>query len=870
MGHQKKAAKGRLDKYYHLAKEQGYRARSAFKLIQLNKKYNFLGSSRVLIDLCAAPGGWLQVAQKYMPVKSLIIGVDLVPIKPIPNVITFTEDILTDKCRNRLRQEMKTWKADIVLHDGAPNVGSSWTHDAYSQTELVLMSLRLATEFLGKGGTFVTKVFRSKDYNSLIWVFNQLFGKVEATKPPSSRNVSAEIFVVCQNYIAPKKIDPRFLDAKYVFEELMINKTQTSTDIFAPEKKKAKRNREGYEDGDYTLHRRIDAMEFVKSRDPAGTLGGANVMVFESDEAQEVAKLPETTEAILISCKDLRVLGKKDFRILMKWRAGLRERFQLEKADERPTVDAGGDGDAGSDVEGELDALAAREAKKLRKERRRLNAKRQRQLVKMHLNMTTPAEIGMEQADETLFRPPQAGKGASRPALDNGDMGAIDVDVDLADEELVELGARPGRSSGAMDSDSDSDGDASKDSNLGGGGDDDDDGESRLRQLEEEMDGMYSEYVERKRELDAKYDIRRKRAAEDEFHGFDADNDGADGETRRAAGDSDSSSESDAESSTGMDVDADEDKAGDEEEDEDDQIRGMMRDARQKKKEVRRAAAGVVDAKLAARAAMWFDQPLFKGMDLDNVTDDEAEPDAKDAVAGNKRKRDSPQSHDAGNDDDDDDDIGFEVVSADDGDPDNVELQDEERQADYDLATPEAMTMVRDLVNRKTTKDDLVDKHFNRYTFNDTRGLPQWFVDDEQQHSKPTLPVSKEAVRMLREKLKALNARPIKKVAEAKARKKMRAAKRIAGVQKKAESVIANSDMSEAEKARSIDRMIKRATKAKPKDAPTVVVARHANRGVSGRPKGVKGRYKMVDARMKKELRAAKAREKRKSSKGRR
>jgi len=91
-------------------------------------------------------------------------------------------------------------------------------------------------------------VFRSKDYNPLLWVFNQLFTKVEATKPPSSRNVSAEIFVVCRGFKAPKKIDPRLLDPRSVFEDLADPTPNNEAKVYNPEIKK--RKRDGYEEGD--------------------------------------------------------------------------------------------------------------------------------------------------------------------------------------------------------------------------------------------------------------------------------------------------------------------------------------------------------------------------------------------------------------------------------------------------------------------------------------------------------------------------------------------------------------------------------------------------------------------------------------------
>ena len=141
-------------------------------------------------------------------IKGLI---DLLPIRAIRNVKTIVSDITTAECRRLVIQELQGWKADVVLCDGAPNIGSEYKKDAYVQNELVLAALKTATDHLAEGGTFCTKVYRSQDYNSLLWVIQQLFEDVQAVKPNSSRAQSAEIFLVCMKYTAPNHIDPKLL-----------------------------------------------------------------------------------------------------------------------------------------------------------------------------------------------------------------------------------------------------------------------------------------------------------------------------------------------------------------------------------------------------------------------------------------------------------------------------------------------------------------------------------------------------------------------------------------------------------------------------------------------------------------------------------
>lgn len=174
------------------------------------------------------------------------------------------------------------------------------------------------------------------------------------------------------------------------------------------------------------------------------------------------------------------------------------------------------------------------------------------------------------------------------------------------------------------------------------------------------------------------------------------------------------------------------------------------------------------------------------------------------------------------------------------------------------------MTLAHQLATGQKTNYEVMDEGFNKRAFRDRDGLPDWFIDDETKHDRPQKPITKAAAMAIKEKLRAYNARPIKKVREAKARKKFKAAQRLEKLRKKSDSLANEEGMTEKEKADGISKLFAKAAKKKPSTPARLVVARGLNRGIKGRPKGVKGRYKIVDPRMKKELRAQKRISKRK------
>lgn len=797
MGKKSKLGKRRRDKFYHLAKETGYRARSAFKLIQLNRKFQFLQQSKVLIDLCAAPGGWLQVASNYMPISSIVIGIDLVNIKPIHNVITIQADITTPKCRQLLQRELKTWKVDCVLNDGAPNVGVAWIQDAFSQAQLALSALKLATEFLKPGGWFVTKVFRSKDYQPLLNVFQQLFKKVHATKPQASRIESAEIFVVCQGYKYTKKPDQQLLDPKYVFEE---QEPANKPEISLQKLHKPRKSAEGYTEGQNVLYQSSSVLDFVTSDEQMSILASVHKLEFDKT-SQVFYKHPLTTDEIKQHCEDIKVLGLRELKQLLKWREKMRQFLDEAGGSEDEMIVSGNEDEEDMNLQ-EVDKQVKELEKEEKSEIKRLLRHQRKQKKKSQERIEAQKETHKEIAELVSGQ----GKTFSLKSIENSQQLEM-----MNEEELI----------------------------------------SESEEEEEPLliDRTWSEDKEEDEE------------EEDEEEGREEVEEVGEDEEELEWESNDDTEEEDKEESNPLLVHLEEESN-----------------------------------RRSRLVKQWFNNPAFSGLNIEEDEEEEMERALKkyrqikntkeDGKADNTMKSQSSDVQNEVNEDssnnetsDDESDTG----ESDDGDYNKFQKQgsgigdefevvplEEEQPAKIRALDPAGLAIGAVMVQSRKKRLELIESGYNRWVHND-ENLPDWFCDDENRHCQKQLPVTKEMVEEYKQKLKEINARPIKKIAEAKARKKNRAMKKLQGVRKKAEVICDTVDVTDHEKAQHIKSIYKKAglLSRKKQDVQYVVAKKGFGRRVR-RPAGVSGKFKVVDPRMKKDNRKLKNEKKKNMKKSKR
>uniref|UniRef100_A0A665U587 Putative tRNA (cytidine(32)/guanosine(34)-2'-O)-methyltransferase n=1 Tax=Echeneis naucrates TaxID=173247 RepID=A0A665U587_ECHNA len=200
-----RSSKDKRDIYYRLAKEEGWRARSAFKLLQLDHEFNLFTGVNRAVDLCAAPGSWSQVLSRKLRTQG---EVDLQAMAPLPGVTQIQGDITKVTTAQEIIRHFEGQPADLVVCDGAPDVTGLHDVDEYIQAQLLLAALNITTHVLKSGGTFVAKIFRGKDVTLLYSQLKIFFSSVTCAKPRSSRNSSIEAFVVCQNYSPPEGYVP--------------------------------------------------------------------------------------------------------------------------------------------------------------------------------------------------------------------------------------------------------------------------------------------------------------------------------------------------------------------------------------------------------------------------------------------------------------------------------------------------------------------------------------------------------------------------------------------------------------------------------------------------------------------------------------
>jgi 23S rRNA (uridine2552-2'-O)-methyltransferase len=191
------------DPYVQLAKQEGYRSRAAYKLIEIHDKFKIFAKGQVVVDLGAAPGGWSQVAaQKTSADKSWggqVLAIDLLEMLPIAGVQTSHQDFL-----NLSKEELDAWlkgkKIDVVLSDMAPSASGHNLTDHLRIMQLCEDAFLFAQEHLNEGGSFIAKILQGGTEVDLLNLLKKHFRQVKHFKPKSSRSESAEMYVICLGY----------------------------------------------------------------------------------------------------------------------------------------------------------------------------------------------------------------------------------------------------------------------------------------------------------------------------------------------------------------------------------------------------------------------------------------------------------------------------------------------------------------------------------------------------------------------------------------------------------------------------------------------------------------------------------------------
>jgi 23S rRNA (uridine2552-2'-O)-methyltransferase len=189
--------KQRRDTYVRQSKVDGYRARSAYKLIEIDEKFKIFKGGLTIIDIGAAPGSWSQYASKVVR-NGKIISIDLKEMEPIDNTFQIKGDFTEDETQQKIK-EFLTGKSDVVMSDMAVNTTGIKNIDSIQTGELCKEAMIFSKDIISNGGFFVSKIFMGGSFNEIVQLGKKIFKEVKVFKPKSSRKDSKESFIICKN-----------------------------------------------------------------------------------------------------------------------------------------------------------------------------------------------------------------------------------------------------------------------------------------------------------------------------------------------------------------------------------------------------------------------------------------------------------------------------------------------------------------------------------------------------------------------------------------------------------------------------------------------------------------------------------------------